>query len=97
MPGQTRAAGAALTLLLILTPHFSVAIGAGTGIGVGIDALIGRSRVLYRSPQRTGRLSIAPVASRNRHGVVVSVRFQRLLTTTRAIDRQRCSSRRLAI
>jgi hypothetical protein len=54
---------------------FSVAIGAGAAIGAGLDALIGRGKVLYRRRQRASRLTVAPLASRNRQGVVVSLRF----------------------
>jgi hypothetical protein len=33
----------------------AVAVGAGTAIGMGIDALIGRNRLLYRSPRHAGQ------------------------------------------
>ena len=53
---------------------FTVAIGAGAAIGAGIDALIG-GRVLYRSRQTGRRLTISPLATRSRQGLIVAVRF----------------------
>ena len=54
---------------------FAVAIGLGTAMGAGIDALIDRRRILYRSGGQKGRLTIAPIAARDRRGVHVTVRF----------------------
>ena len=53
---------------------FTVAIGMGTAIGAGIDALIG-GRVLYRPHPPRRSLTISPLATRARQGLVVSVRF----------------------
>ena len=53
---------------------FALAIGLGTGIGTGIDALI-ESRLLYRRQRQSSTLNVSPLVSRNRRGVLVSVRF----------------------
>jgi hypothetical protein len=54
---------------------FAVAIGLGTAVGAGIDALIDGRRVLYRSGAQKGRVTIAPIATRDRRGLQVVVRF----------------------
>ena len=53
---------------------FTVAIGMGTAIGAGIDALIG-GKVLYRPGPPRRSVTISPLATRARQGVLVSVRF----------------------
>ena len=52
--------------------------GIGAGIGVGVDALIEGRRVIYaRSNSPRARLTIAPLLSERRKGVVVSLRLAR--------------------
>jgi len=53
----------------------SVAIGLGTAIGVVVDTLVGGGKVLYRSRQQTPRLTLSPIAAKDRQGVLISVRF----------------------
>jgi hypothetical protein len=55
----------------------AVTSGVGTGIGVGIDALITKTKVVYRGPLKpsTVRLNIAPIIDRRSKGVALSVRF----------------------
>lgn len=55
-----------------------VAIGGGAAIGAGIDAMIGGPKTLFRArpgERRPATLSVAPILSTSRHGVIVSVRF----------------------
>jgi len=54
-----------------------VTTGLGVGIGVGIDALITKTKVIYRGSGRqvTVRFNIRPVMDRQRKGVALSVRF----------------------
>jgi hypothetical protein len=53
-----------------------VAIPAGAGIGVLVDALTHGKRDVYLSPTAPGvRLSLAPVITPRRSGVVVSFAF----------------------
>ena len=48
---------------------------AGAGIGVGVDALVEGSQVVYRARRSARRLSVAPLLSRNRRGLSVSLEF----------------------
>ena len=48
---------------------------AGAGIGVGVDALVEGSQVVYRARRSARRLSVAPLLSRNRRGLSVSLGF----------------------
>jgi hypothetical protein len=52
-----------------------VTTGLGVGIGVGIDALITRTKLVYRGSVRQVRFSIAPVMDKQRRGLALSVRF----------------------
>lgn len=54
-----------------------VVTGLGAGIGVGIDALIIKTKVVYRGPLRESniRLNITPVMDKQRKGIAVSMRF----------------------
>ena len=49
--------------------------GIGAGIGAGVDALIEGRRVIYRSSGSARRLTVAPLVSRGRRGVAVSLGF----------------------
>ena len=52
--------------------------GIGAGIGVGIDALVEGRRVIYaRSSGTSGKLTVVPVFSGPRKGVLVSLRLSR--------------------
>jgi hypothetical protein len=52
--------------------------GMGAGIGVGIDALIEGRRVIYaRSNAPGSRITVAPLLSARRRGVIVSFRLAR--------------------
>lgn len=52
--------------------------GIGAGIGVGIDALIEGRRVIYAGSRSTRSFfNIAPIVSRSRKGVLVTVRLGR--------------------
>ena len=52
--------------------------GIGAGIGTGIDALIEGRRVIYASSTSAGtKLTVAPIFSRARKGVLVSLRLSR--------------------
>ncbi len=48
---------------------------AGAGIGVGVDALVEGSQVVYRARRSARRLSVAPLLSRDRRGLALSVGF----------------------
>lgn len=49
----------------------------GAGLGVGVDALIIRTKVVYRGPvgPASVRFNIAPVIDKRRKGIALSVRF----------------------
>jgi hypothetical protein len=50
--------------------------GLGAGIGVGVDALISSSQVIYaRRAASSSRVSVAPLLTRRRQGVVLSLGF----------------------
>ena len=49
--------------------------GAGAGIGAVVDSLNSGSRVVYKVRSSSGRLSVAPLLSRDRKGVAVSLGF----------------------
>jgi hypothetical protein len=52
--------------------------GIGAGIGAGVDALIEGQRVIYaRSASSTTRLSLAPIVTSSRKGVLLTVGLQR--------------------
>ena len=48
---------------------------AGAAIGIGVDALVEGSQVVYRARRSARRLSVAPLLSRNRRGLSVSLEF----------------------
>jgi hypothetical protein len=52
--------------------------GIGAGIGAGVDALIEGQRVIYaRSTSSTPGVSIAPIVTRSRQGVLFTVSLRR--------------------
>jgi hypothetical protein len=54
----------------------AMTMGIGTAVGAGIDALVGiGGRVLYRSPQGTGRVRFSPFSGEDVKGLAVSVSF----------------------
>ena len=63
--------------------------GIGAGIGVGVDALIEGQRVIYAgSRPQISKLSISPILTRDRKGVMLSLPLPRL-----TIPRRRATAR----
>ena len=49
--------------------------GLGAGVGAGLDALILSNQIIYYKPSNSARLTVSPLVTRERKGVLLSVRF----------------------
>jgi hypothetical protein len=49
--------------------------GLGAGVGAGLDALMLSNQIIYYKPSNSARLTVSPVVTRERKGVLLSVRF----------------------
>lgn len=64
--------GTASPLIPILAMVYG---GLGAGVGAGLDALMMSNQVIYYKPNSAARLSISPLVTRERKGVLFSVGF----------------------